>query len=155
MHHTKWGARPWLLVRFKGVRGAWPSPHPETDTLKGSRATGTQHSCGKEVPLHEQDGPSHLGPSRTSRPHPGASRSTSGLSPWGLEQGTVAGRQTLRPWRCRPWEPVWSPGLPVRSRAGQTVGRWRGAEGGQPRWLHSRHSRGWKPPAQLPLATSW
>lgn len=60
--------------------GAWPSPPPEADTFKGSRATRTQHSCGKEVPLHEQDGPSHLGLSGTSHPHPRASRSTSGLS---------------------------------------------------------------------------
>lgn len=58
----------------------WPSPPPDTDTLKGSRATRTEHSCGKGVPPHEQDGPSHLGLSRTPHLHPGARRSTSVLS---------------------------------------------------------------------------
>lgn len=110
----KVGSTAMALGQVQGSVGGWPSPPQDTDTFKGSRATRTEHNYGKEVPLHEQDGPSHLGLSRTPLPHPGASRSTSVLSlvkrvghqERGLEQGAFAGRHTLRSGRHPPWEPV-------------------------------------------------
>lgn len=46
----------------------WPSPPPDTDTFKRSRATRTEHDSGKGVPPREQDGPSPLGLSRRTPP---------------------------------------------------------------------------------------
>lgn len=76
----------------RGAWGAWPSLPPETDTFKGSRATRTQNSCGKEVPLHEQDGPSHLGLSGTSHLHPGGQQEHLGSLPG--EKGRITGMGT-------------------------------------------------------------
>lgn len=80
--------------------------------------------------LHEQDGPSPLGLSRTSHPHPGASRSTSGLSlvrRVGQQEGGLEQRHSLGD--IPHGSQSDSPGLLVKSRAGQTIERWRGSCG--------------------------
>lgn len=48
----KGGATAMAFGQVQGGMRGCPSPPPGTDTFKGSRATKTQHRCGKRIPPH-------------------------------------------------------------------------------------------------------
>lgn len=73
----KGGATAMAFGQVQGGMRGCPSPPPGTDTFKGSRATRTQHRCGKRVRPREQVGRPHF---VSLGPHLRASTSTSHLS---------------------------------------------------------------------------